>query len=535
MTAQRLTFLLIAGLLVLLTIVDERIGGWIQPRFDSSSSKSQAMGKVERTIELLDQFYMDSIAWETAGEGAVNGLLNTLDPHSVYINAEEARRNSEEFEGRYFGIGIQFDILNHYPFVISVFPDSPAEKAGLLAGDQIIGIDGTTTKDISTEDVPRRLKGEKNSRVTVTVSRKSIPDSISCEIIRSEIPLQSVTTFFMLDSLTGYIWLSRFSETSSDEVETAMIKLEKKGMQRLVLDLRNNAGGLLQEAVEVCSKFLDGRQPVVSTKGRMKQFNKEYFADTFGKSLVRTYPLVILINEFSASASEIVAGAIQDHDRGVIAGERSFGKGLVQNEFSYPDESRLRLTISKYFTPSGRLIQRDYQGIDRAAYYQHQGAGKNTAIVQVYKTRNGREIASGGGIEPDFMVESGSFYSDTAAAGRLLAQGAFFSAALELLSSGDVDTNSVDNLIRNSFSDRLIIGLLAGIDQRTLSDSINLTNSVSAEYVTRVKAEIARQVWGNEAYWQVLLSRDKQLSEYQKIFAKYNEILYLGSVASGQN
>ncbi len=380
----------------------------------------EQLRKFNDVVSLTERYYVEEVNSEELIESAVRGMLNSLDPHSVYIPAKQMQRVQEEFRGSFEGIGIQFEILRDTIHVIAPVSGGPSERLGILSGDRIVKIDGENAIKLSSEDVQSKLRGPKGTRVTVDIIRAGIGDKLVFEIVRDKIPLYTVDASLLYDEKTGYIRVNRFAATTYNEFVEAMDKLHNKGMQRLVLDLRNNPGGYLEEAFRMADIFIPSGKKIVYTEGRNPQFNDEYRAT--GGSRYEDLPLIILINFGSASASEIVSGAVQDWDRGLIVGERSFGKGLVQRQFDLRDGSAFRLTTAKYYTPSGRLIQRPYdQGADAyrmEAFHQQfdkedikedidemfESLEADTSEQPVYHTEGGRVVYGGGGITPDIIV-----------------------------------------------------------------------------------------------------------------------------------
>ena len=299
--------------------------------------------------------YVDEVDQSKLLEGAIDGVLTKLDPHSTYIKPEDVSKMMEKFRGDFEGIGIQFDVRNNYLTVIAPIEGSPAERVGLRAGDRIIKINGESAIGIKEPDVMAKLRGPKGTSVTVTIQREGVEEPFERRIIRDKIPIHSVPYHFLIRPQTGYIRISRFSEKTISELDNALSDLEAQGMKRLILDLRGNPGGLLAQAVEVADEFLD-EGLIVYTKGRISSANEEYHATK--KRSHPEYPLILMVNHGSASASEIVSGAIQDLDRGLIVGQTSFGKGLVQHPYDLRNNGKVLLTIAKYYTPLGRLIQR---------------------------------------------------------------------------------------------------------------------------------------------------------------------------------
>ena len=321
---------------------------------------------MNQILYYVNQLYYEDIDMEALMDGAFKGIMDQLDPHSIFISAKDQENIDELFRGEFQGIGIEFDILNNYITVISPVVGGPSEKAGLLAGDWIINIDGESAKGIDREDVYKKLRGKKGTRVELKIGRYGI-EPFDVTIIRDDIPLFSVRATSMLDDDTGYIWLTRFSTKSGPEVKQSLDALLDQGMKRMVLDLRNNSGGILEQAAEVANIFITKKDTLVYTKGKNKQSTQAFIASPEkGNS---NFPLIVLINRGSASASEIVAGAVQDLDRGLVIGETSFGKGLVQRQAGLMDGSAIRVTIAQYYTPSGRLIQRPFQSEDQNNYY----------------------------------------------------------------------------------------------------------------------------------------------------------------------
>jgi carboxyl-terminal processing protease len=487
--------------------------------------------KLRQVVYYINEMYVDSVDWNKTTQSAIEGALENLDPHSVYINREDGESNDENFQGKYQGIGIQYDVIDEFITVISVTPGSPSDHVGLMAGDKIINIGGKPAQGMAVNDVPRELKGPKGSKVTIRVLRNGLQEPFDLEIIRDEIPIFTIHTWFKLDEITGYIWVNRFAHTTADELEEALRTLEERSIKRLILDLRGNGGGLLRQAVEVAGKFLDGHKKVVYTQGRLSRFNDEYYSDDFGSSRKRDYPLIVLIDHGSASASEIVAGAIQDYDRGLIAGTTSFGKGLVQNEFVLNDSSRLRLTISKYYTPSGRLIQRPYKDRGLEEYYASDeetvdsltiaAAPEDTITSRpVYFTASGRKVFGGGGIKPDVEIKYTSHSKSPALATQMIQKRVFFETIANYLASG--------RRINKAKYDEFLAGfkispeLLANLRKTAVHKGIEIGDdpfSLDVEFLqNRLKAEIARQVWGMNAYYQVILQFDNQLAEAVQLF-----------------
>ena len=364
-------------------------------------------------MTLIEGNYVDSVDSKKIVELAIPDILKQLDPHSIYIPAKEMQGVSEEMSGNFSGIGVQFSIQNDTIMVIDVVSGGPSQKLGIRAGDRIVTVNDTlmSGKKIKNEDVLRKLRGKKGTKVKVGISRKGFKELLPFEITRGEIPINSVDVSYMVNSNIGFIKVGRFGEKTYDEFMQAIGKLEKKGAKQLIIDLRGNPGGYLGAVIRMVNEFLDKGELIVYTKGRT-QSKRTSYADSKGNYLGKK--VVVLVDEYSASASEIFAGAIQDNDRGTIIGRRTFGKGLVQEQIPFNDGSAVRLTVARYYTPSGRCIQKPYtNGIedyyaDIANRYMHGELEQKDSIhysdTLKYFTRKGRVVYGGGGIMPDIFV-----------------------------------------------------------------------------------------------------------------------------------
>ena len=375
--------------------------------------------KLNNLLRIIDDQYVDEVNIDSLVEKAMPLILGELDPHSVYISAKDVQQSQDDLKGSFSGVGIEFTIRQDTIHVENVIKNGPAEKAGIIAGDKIVMVDGKkfVGKQVTQEEAMHRLKGPQGSKVRVGVLRFGHSKVLSFDITRAEIPTKTITAAYMLDDTTGYIKIKNFGEKTYPELLIALANLQQQGFQNLVIDLRDNPGGYLQSAVQVANEFLPAKKLIVYTEGR-KSPRQDYTSD--GHGAYQNIPLVVLINEGTASAAEILAGAMQDNDRATIIGRRSFGKGLVQQQIPFPDGSMIRLTIARYYTPSGRCIQKPYVDGDEEAYaqdiidrYQHgeffsQDSIKHTGPA--YHTGIGRVVYGGGGITPDIFVPEDTTY-----------------------------------------------------------------------------------------------------------------------------
>jgi carboxyl-terminal processing protease len=404
--ANRILFFVLVPFLVSAQAVDPR----------------ETIQKFAATMQIIDYFYVDTVNQPELVETAIVEMLKELDPHSVYISREDVRKADEPLVGNFEGIGVQFQIFKDTILVIAPVPGGPSEKLGIMAGDKIVRIDGedATGKEVTNEYVQSKLRGEKGTRVDVSIYRKGKSELLDFTIIRDQIPVNSLDAAFMASPEIGYVKLNRFSKTTMDEFHEAMDTLRQQGMSKLILDLRYNSGGYLETAHDLADEFLGKGKMIVYTEG-IKSPKTDFVATE--KGTFEKGQLVILINEGSASASEIVAGAVQDWDRGIVVGRRSFGKGLVQKPFRLPDESVIRLTTAKYFTPTGRCIQKPYEdGLEeyQKDFQRRIESGELTHADSIhfpdslkYYTPAHRIVYGGGGIMPDvFIPFDSTVYSD---------------------------------------------------------------------------------------------------------------------------
>ncbi len=414
MSKFKMRFIWVPLLIVLALLTGIYIG---QRRTNNSFIKalqSYQFSKVDRLVSLIDQQYVDSVDTKKLIEDAIPTIVNELDPHSVYIPAKDLQATNEQLEGSFSGIGVTFNIQKDTIMVVSVIAGGPSERIGLMPGDRIVEInDSTFTGDVVTNDgVMKRLRGEKGSTVKLGVKRNTSEEILDFEIVRGDIPVNSVDASFLIDDNIGFIKISKFGRTTYNEFVTALAKLSSMGAKSYIIDLRGNSGGYMEMAINMVNEFLPKDMLIVYTEGKNMPRN-EVFSNGAG-SFTDT-PIVVLIDEWSASASEIFAGAIQDNDRGLIVGRRSFGKGLVQQQFPFSDSSAIRLTIARYHTPSGRSIQKEYEmgkgddyGMDIINRFQHGEFYSKDSIKQndslQYQTINGRTVYGGGGIMPDVFV-----------------------------------------------------------------------------------------------------------------------------------
>jgi C-terminal peptidase (prc) len=401
----------------------------------TSQPMDPSMQKMNMVVYAIQNLYVDDVNKEKLTEDAIIALLKELDPHSDYMNKEEVKEMNEPLQGNFDGIGIQFNMLTDTLYVIQVISGGPSEKVGVLAGDRIIMVDDTTIAGVNmkTNDVMRRLRGKKGTMVRVKIQRQNVPELIEFKIIRDKIPIYSLEAAYMANKETGYIRLNRFAATTHDEFLKAFEELKKKRMKNLILDLQGNGGGYLNAAIDLCDEFLKKGKTIVYTEGAHQ---KREDAKATEKGVFETGNLIVLIDEGSASASEIVSGALQDWDRAVIVGRRSFGKGLVQRPIPLPDGSMIRLTTARYYTPTGRGIQKPYENGNKESYnrdlIERYNRGEMVSADSIhfpdslkYNTLiTGRTVYGGGGIMPDLFIpfdttKYTSFHRNVSARGLL--------------------------------------------------------------------------------------------------------------------
>lgn len=467
--------------------------------------------KYQRLMQMIDAVYVDTVNLGKLTEDAIIKVLADLDPHSVYISREEVEEANEPLEGGFFGIGIQFNILRDTLMVVDVVPGGPAEKVGMMAGDRIVAIDGQNVAGVglTNTEVRKRLKGEKGTRVNVGVLRGN--ERFDFNIIRDKIPIHSVDAAYMIDKNIGYIKIARFAATTVEEFEEAVKKLQAQGMKDLIIDLQGNGGGYMGAAIGIADHLLDGRKLIVYTDGQATGRMDEYSTPA---GLFQNGRVAVLLDGNSASASEIVSGAVQDWDRGLIVGRRSFGKGLVQRQFPLTDGSMVRLTVSHYYTPSGRCIQKPYKGKDyRAELYERYNSGElvNADSIQVtdstkyYTKERHRLVYGGGGIIPDLFVpiDTGINYS-------------YFNHLIAKNVINDFILNYVDKNraslkkqypqfedFRKNFrvTEAMINEIVANGEKQGVKKDQKLLTPVIPEMKQFIKALIARDLWDmNELY-----------------------------------
>jgi carboxyl-terminal processing protease len=499
--------------------------------------------KYARLLRLIDSYYVDSTSLDKLTEKAIVHVLSQLDPHSVYISKEEVDEANEPLQGSFDGIGVSFNILNDTLLVIQTIPGGPSEKVGIIAGDRIIQIDSVLVAGVglTNQTVFQKLRGERGSKVRVSILRSGESELIDFEIIRDKIPIYSLDASYMLDEATGYIKLNRFSATTTEEFLQAMNKLQaNKKMQNLVLDLRGNGGGFLKAAFEISDHFLDNGKMIVYTEG-LKNPKKDYQSSATG--VFKDGKLVVLIDGGSASASEIVSGAVQDWDRGIIIGRRSYGKGLVQQPYYLTDGSMLRLTTAHYYTPSGRCIQKPYE--DGVEEYRSDGRerlsngelfSKDSIKVNdslVYKTLiNKRNVYGGGGVIPDIFIPV-----DTSVNYRYYNQLVRRSIVSQyVLTYVDRNRKELNNTYPNfeafkrnyKVTEAMLEALWQEGDKVGIerdSESINFISNYAKQHI---KAIVARDLWSANEYYEIVNSDDKELIEAAKILKdtkRYNNIL----------
>jgi carboxyl-terminal processing protease len=489
---------------------------------DSSVTAGGIVADYTEALQVIDKQYIGKIDHEKLADSSIQSMLWTLDPHSSFFTRDEFKKLYEEQSSQFYGIGVS--ILQHRDgvYVQSVIPNTPADKAGLRYGDRFLQVNGKDATDWTSAEVSKNVRGEKGTPVKVKVERVSSGTPMEFEIVRGGVPLPSIRNYFMLPNGVGYVGLTGgFQETTSEELSDAIKELQKQGMKSLVLDLRGNPGGLLPQAIDVVGKFVPSGQTVVSVKGRAAYAKAQQLRSKGGQ--IEDFPLVVLINGGSASASEIVAGAIQDYGRGVIVGTDSFGKGLVQRVFQLPNDTGLTLTTARYYTPYGRSLQRDYSSGSIYDYYSHQDdptaadESKPKPEGSPVTTANGRVLFGGRGIEPDVKVKALEF---NALRSRISDAAFYFTRQLAAGKVQGFENYKVDrqnqsltiapsafvipDKLFEAFRAFTVADKLSGLTAENVNAQIDFAK-------TRLREELATANYSNEAGIQVLLEVDPQV------------------------
>jgi carboxyl-terminal processing protease len=517
----------LSTLAVVLVVAAGALLGWSRVRAAGESLYAQ-LDVFNRVLSIVRTSYVDDVDPRKLMEGAISGMMESLDPHSSYMPKPRYARFTEDFRGDYSGVGIEFEIRDKYITVIAPIEGSPCYRLGVRPGDRIVKIDGQSAYGLTNEDVFGKLRGATGSKVHITIAREGEDDPIELDVFREKVPIYSVPYHFMLTPGTGYVRMIRFSGTTSEELEHALTDLEARGMKRLVLDLRGNGGGLLNQASDVVEKFVPAGERIVYTRGRTRESNSDYFSGDGSKHL--DYPMVVLVDHGSASASEIVSGGLQDLDRALVVGLPTFGKGLVQSQVRLPDSSAILLTIARYYTPSGRLIQRDYT--DRQAYMhaaqEDSVAPADTALAKrpKFKTVSGRTVYGGGGITPDVFEPYPARYSRLMVA--LVSQRQFFEFASHWVPKHAAEVNKADP---EGFvaSWAVPAAMLTEFETFARGKKVEFT---AAEWTADrsnienyLKAEVAGVEWDRNTLMRVLVQKDTQLQGAAGHFQQAHDLM----------
>ena len=498
----------------------------LQEKYGIAGSDSP---KLETVRKLVSRYYFEDLDADSLTDRMVIAMLETLDPHSSYMNARDMREHEAEMMGEFEGIGITFNILNDTITVVSVVPGGPSQHGGLSAGDRIVTIDGENVAGVKIQnsEVIRKLRGPKGTKVRVGVVSPVLDYPLQMEIVRDKIPLHSVDVAYMIAPGIGYVQIHSFSATTGKEFSNALDFLNSQGMKKLVLDLRGNPGGALQSAVEVCDELLEQRKVIVSTRGKSIG-EAVYRATAAGDFQREDQELVVLIDEWSASAAEIVAGAVQDQDRGLIIGRRSFWKGLVQRSFTLADSSEVLLTVARYYTPTGRCIQKPFDGYEEELVNRYlRGEMQNPDSMPLidslkFKTPKGKIVYGGGGIVPDIFVPVDTS-EEYVAYNRLSQAGILFRFALEYSDAHRIDLQEYKDVraFDHAFS---VTDAMVGEIVRRGEDADVSPGRVGAlarnEIKTVCKAYIARNFFGEEGFAYIMNQKDKAVLKALQVLRK---------------
>jgi len=479
--------------------------------------------EINEVLQLIQTYYFDDVSTQELKDEAIRGMLQNLDPHSVYMTYEEAEQANSVMMGGFEGVGIQFNMLNDTLLVIAVTAGGPSEKAGIRAGDRIINVDGETIAGVnsSNTDIIKKLRGKKGTQVHIEILRKGHKELIPFDIVRDKIAVHSINIAYEIAPQIGYIHLDNFAVTTQDEFHTALKNLIEKGVTKLILDLRGNSGGTLDAAIAVCNQLLPQNKLIVYTYGKSVG-KQQHFSSRNGLFKKESQQLVVLIDEYSASASEIVAGAVQDLDRGTIIGRRSFGKGLVQRQFKLRDGSQASITIARYYTPSGRCIQRPFEFAQNENYYADiidrylHGEMENQDSIRFvdslkYTTESGRTVYGGGGIMPDIFVPL-RISDSLAYSNSLINNGIVLNYAMEYV---DRNRKELNTQYKNAedYVRRFVISesMLREIVQRGEAAGIPSQHSALSlkELKKWTKAFIGRNLFGETAFYPVINLEDE--------------------------
>jgi carboxyl-terminal processing protease len=522
------------GAVVLSAIAGGLFGGQVLAGQDSVTRQYDAFASAVAAIE---DSYVDEVDVEQLVSRAIGGMLQTLDPHSNFMDARQYARLRERQEGRYYGLGIQISVIDGGITVNSIFEGSPAYRRGIRRGDVIARIEGENAIGMSSDEAVRLLRGPRGSAVNISVRRDGYEELIDLRVERDEISIATVEAAFMVDGSTGYVRLRDFSETSNDELSRALVSLRDAGAARLLLDLRGNPGGPLDQAIKVSNQFLSRGDMIVYTRGRVTNSDQDYHARDAGG--YTDQPLIVLVNRNSASASEIVAGAIQDHDRGLVVGETTFGKALVQSIYRVSHGAGLALTTARYFTPSGRMIQRPWDTAfdEYLTYSLREPEAPVRAPADRKFTNAGREVFSGGGVEPDHFFTGPIEGFDPSRFGRLLAaRREFISFAQRFISTGDtrvtvvgrereiVDRGFVvDDAMLGRFGEHLQARGLT-VDEEDFADDVDFIRAM-------IHYEIDKDLFGEIEARRNLFRRDPQAQHALTLFDEAAALLRLSSAS----
>ena len=493
----------------------------------AQSFGSAAMRKLQMAEFAISNFYVDKVDEDKLVEEAIIKMLAQLDPHSTYSDAEEVKKMNEPLQGNFEGIGVQFQMIEDTLLVVQPVSNGPSEKVGILAGDRIIAVNDSAIAGVkmSTEDIMKRLRGPKGSKVNLTIVRRGVQDPLVFTVKRDKIPILSLDASYLIQPKIGYIRINRFGATTAEEFKKAMKDLQKQGMKDLILDLQGNGGGYLNAAIDLANEFLGQKELIVYTEGRTAQ-RSEFFAK--GNGEFRDGRLIVLVDEYTASASEIVSGAVQDWDRGIIVGRRSFGKGLVQRPIDLPDGSMIRLTIARYYTPAGRCIQKpstDYNKdlIDRFNHGELMNADSihfpDSLKVQTKKLK--RTVYGGGGIMPDYFVPiDTTLYTDYHR--KLVGKGVIIKFTMKFIE--DHRKELADKYKKfDSFNEKFVIDddMLATLREMGEKEGVKFNEEQYQKALplikTQLKALIARDLWDMNEYFRVMNTTNESVQKALEI------------------